>query len=279
MGDSLRLTVRGPIVTADAGHGDSIQVSGVCLTVIEQGAAADGAGTFTADVMEQSVRMSTLGELAPGDRVNLERAARVDSRLGGHIVQGHVDGTARLLSVTPHDNWKTLRFALDPALAPLLVDEGSVTLSGVSLTVSSISGPADPQPWFEVSLIPETLSATTLGALAPGDRVNLRPTSSPVTCSACCSSQTPPTHRPRRKSRRNPRMTTPGISTIEEAIAAIKAGRPGHRRRREPGERGRRDPLGRAREPRVGGLERAQLTRACSARRCRTRSPTSSTCR
>ncbi|MBL5973617.1 MAG: riboflavin synthase [Candidatus Leucobacter sulfamidivorax] len=173
VGDSLRLTVRGPIVTADAGHGDSIQVSGVCLTVIEQGTAADGAGTFTADVMEQSVRMSTLGELAPGDRVNLERAARVDSRLGGHIVQGHVDGTARLLSVTPHDNWKTLRFALDPALAPLLVDKGSVTLSGVSLTVSSISGPADPQPWFEVSLIPETLSATTLGALAPGDRVNL----------------------------------------------------------------------------------------------------------
>lgn len=173
VGDSLRLTVRGPIVTTDAGHGDSIQVSGVCLTVIDQGTTADGAGTFTADVMEQSVRMSTLGELAPGDRVNLERAARVDSRLGGHIVQGHVDGTARLLSVTPHDNWKTLRFSLDPALAPLLVDKGSVTLSGVSLTISSISGAADPQPWFEVSLIPETLSATTLGALAPGDRVNL----------------------------------------------------------------------------------------------------------
>lgn len=173
VGDSLRLTVKGPAVTADAAHGDSIQVSGVCLTVIEQGTTADGAGTFTADVMEQSIRMSTLGALAPGDRVNLERAARVDSRLGGHIVQGHVDGTAELISVTPHDNWKTLRFALDPALAPLLVDKGSATLSGVSLTVSAISPTGETAPWFEVSLIPETLTATTLGALAPGDRVNL----------------------------------------------------------------------------------------------------------
>lgn len=179
VGDSLRLTVRGPLVTSDASHGDSIQVSGVCLTVIDLGAVesgetGDGAGTFTADVMEQSVRMSTLGELRPGDRVNLERAARVDSRLGGHIVQGHVDGTAELLSVTPHaGGWRTLRFALAPELAPLLVDKGSVTLSGVSLTVSTIADVDDPQPWFEVSLIPETLTATVLGALAPGDRVNV----------------------------------------------------------------------------------------------------------
>lgn len=168
VGDARRLTIRGPIVTSDAAHGDSIQVSGVCLTVVD---LADGA--FTADVMEQSIRMSTLGELRPGDRVNLERAARVDSRLGGHIVQGHVDGTAQLQSITPHDNWKTLRFALDPALAPLLVDKGSVTLAGVSLTISSISEVGEPEPWFEVSLIPETLAATTLGLLTPGDRVNL----------------------------------------------------------------------------------------------------------
>ncbi len=173
LGDSLRLTVRGPLVTSDAGHGDSIQVSGVCLTVIEQGADASGAGTFTADVMAQSIKMSTLGSLQTGDRVNLERAARVDSRLGGHIVQGHVDGTAELLSVTPSENWRVLRFSLDPALAPLLVDKGSVTLSGVSLTVSGIAPAGDAQPWFEVSLIPETLTATTLGALRPGDRVNL----------------------------------------------------------------------------------------------------------
>lgn len=168
VGDSLRLTVRGPKVTSDAAHGDSIQVSGVCLTVI-----ANSNNEFTADVMEQSIKMSTLGSLRVGDRVNLERAARVDSRLGGHIVQGHVDGTAELLSATQHDNWRTLRFSLTPDLAPYLVDKGSVTLAGVSLTVSNIASEDDAQPWFEVSLIPETLTATVLGALEPGDRVNL----------------------------------------------------------------------------------------------------------
>lgn len=173
VGDSLRLTVKGPKVTEDAGHGDSIQVSGVCLTVIEQGTATDGSGTFTADVMAQSIHMSTLGALQSGDQVNLERAARVDSHLGGHIVQGHVDGTAELLSATPGDAWRVLRFALPRELAPLLVDKGSVTLSGVSLTISNISDEAAPEPWFEVSLIPETLAATTLGLLEPGDRVNL----------------------------------------------------------------------------------------------------------
>ncbi len=168
---SLRLTVRGPLVTSDAAHGDSIQVSGVCLTAIDFGAL--GEGTFTADVMAQSLKMSTLGSLRVGDRVNLERAARVDSRLGGHIVQGHVDGTATLVSVTPAEHWRVLRFSLDPSLAPLLVDKGSVTLSGVSLTVSNIAPADEPKPWFEVSLIPETLVATTLGALDVGDRVNL----------------------------------------------------------------------------------------------------------
>lgn len=167
-GGSLRLTVKGPVVTSDVNHGDSIQVSGVCLTVVDQ-----DADTFTADVMEQSILMSTLGELRPGDRVNLERAARVDSRLGGHIVQGHVDGTAELLSVTPHDNWRTLRFALDPDLAPLVVDKGSITLSGVSLTVSAIAEAHEQHPWFEVSLIPETLTATILGTLEAGDHVNV----------------------------------------------------------------------------------------------------------
>lgn len=171
--DSLRLTIAGPLVTSDATHGASIAVSGVCLTVIDQGATADGRGTFTADVMAQSIKMSTLGDLTPGSAVNLERAVRVDTRLGGHIVQGHVDGTATLRSVTPADAWRVLRFDLTPELSPLLVDKGSVTLSGVSLTVSAISVPEEPQPWFEVSLIPETLAATTLGALQPGDRVNV----------------------------------------------------------------------------------------------------------
>ncbi len=168
VGASLRLTVHGPKVTSDAAHGDSIQVSGVCLTVI-----GNSNNQFTADVMEQSIKMSTLGSLAVGDRVNLERAARVDSRLGGHIVQGHVDGTSALVSVTPHDNWRTLRFSLSPELAPYLVDKGSVTLAGVSLTISDISAPDEAEAWFEVSLIPETLVATTLGLLTPGDRVNL----------------------------------------------------------------------------------------------------------
>ena len=171
--DSLRLTIAGPLVTSDATHGASIAVSGVCLTVVDQGETADGRGTFAADVMAQSIRMSALGSLEVGGRVNLERALRADTRLGGHIVQGHVDGTARLLSRTPHEAWTVLRFALDPELAPLLVDKGSVTLSGVSLTVSSISDPTELEQWFEVSLIPETLTATILGDLPVGGLVNV----------------------------------------------------------------------------------------------------------
>lgn len=166
--EAMRITVRGPKVVSDASHGDSIQVSGVCLTVIEQTDSS-----FTADVMAQTLKMSTLGGLEVGSRVNLERAARVDTRLGGHIVQGHVDGVATLVSVTPGEHWRVLRFALDRELAALLVDKGSVTVSGVSLTVSEISGPGEAEQWFEVSLIPETLTATTLGALAPGDEVNI----------------------------------------------------------------------------------------------------------
>lgn len=173
VGDSIRLTITGPKVTSDANHGDSIQVSGVCLTVVEQGETESGAGTFSADVMAQSIKMSTLGDLAVGDKVNLERAARVDSRLGGHIVQGHVDGTVELLSITEGEAWRVLRFTLPKNLAPLLVDKGSVTLAGVSLTVSTISDETETEQWFEVSLIPETLRATTLGELTPGERVNL----------------------------------------------------------------------------------------------------------
>lgn len=173
IGDSLRLTVAGPLVTSDATLGASIAVSGVCLTVIEQGTDATGRGTFTADVMAQTIRMSTIGELTPGSLVNLERAARLDTRLGGHIVQGHVDGTATLLTATDGDAWRTLRFAISRDLAPLLVDKGSVTLSGTSLTVSAISDAGEAEQWFEVSLIPETLTATTLGGLTPGDRVNV----------------------------------------------------------------------------------------------------------
>jgi len=167
-GDSVRLTVRGPKVVADAEHGDSISVSGVCLTVVDR----DG-DAFTADVMAQSLRMSTLGALAPGAVVNLERAARVGDRLGGHVVQGHVDATTRVTEVEDGDAWRRVRLALPDELSPLLVDKGSVTLDGVSLTVSAISEAGSAEGWFEVSLIPETLAATTLGDRVPGDEVNV----------------------------------------------------------------------------------------------------------
>ncbi|WP_374945956.1 riboflavin synthase [Agreia sp.] len=165
--DALRLTVRGPLSVSDARHGDSISVSGVCLTVVDR-----SEDTFTADVMAQTLSMSTIGSLVAGAEVNLERAALVGDRLGGHIVQGHIDGTATLLSVSPGKAWSVLRFRLAADLARLVVDKGSIAVSGVSLTVSAV-GRDDEGDWFEVSLIPETLTATTLGALAPGDRVNI----------------------------------------------------------------------------------------------------------
>ncbi|MCR2793686.1 riboflavin synthase [Microbacterium sp. zg.Y625] len=167
-GDGVRLTVRAPLAVSDAGHGDSISISGVCLTVVDQQGDA-----FTADVMKQTLDMSTLGEVAAGRSVNVERAMAAHGRLGGHIVQGHIDGTGEVLEVRPGDQWRVLRISLDPAHAPLVVDKGSIAVDGVSLTVSAVS-PAGAEPaWFEVSLIPETLTATTLGALTPGHRVNL----------------------------------------------------------------------------------------------------------
>jgi riboflavin synthase len=169
--DAARITVHGPRAVEGAKHGDSIAVSGVCLTVVdfdEQG--------FTADVMAQTLAMSTLDEARDGLAVNLERAARLGDRLGGHIVQGHIDGTARVLEVRPGEAWRVVRFSLDAAHAPLVVDKGSIAVDGVSLTVSAVgTGTADDPAaeWFEVSLIPETLQATTLGERRVGDRVNL----------------------------------------------------------------------------------------------------------
>jgi riboflavin synthase len=138
-------------------------VGGVCLTVVDQ-----GADWFTADVMAESIAASTLGALVTGSAVNVERAARVGDRLGGHIVQGHVDGTSELLTVTEGSAWRVLRFTLTPDVAPLVARKGSIAVDGVSLTVSAV-GP----DWFEVSLIPETLTATTLGRLSPGSRANI----------------------------------------------------------------------------------------------------------
>ena len=167
-GEAVLLTVRGPLASSDAGHGDSIAVNGVCLTVVEL-----GEDTFTADVMKESLDRSGLGSLVPGSPVNLERAARSDGRLGGHIVQGHVDGTAVLLSRDPGDKWDVLRFALAPELSSYVVEKGSITVDGTSLTVSAVSEPGATEEFFEVSLIPATLEATTLGGLAVGAVVNI----------------------------------------------------------------------------------------------------------
>ena len=162
-----RLTVAAPLAASDARHGDSIAVSGVCLTVV----ALDG-DRFTADVMGQTLAASAIADLAEGDEVNLERAAQVGDRLGGHIVQGHVDGVGELVAVRDEGAWRVLRVSLPDDLAPLVVDKGSIAVAGTSLTVSAVGADGAAQ-WFEVSLIPETLAATTLGLLVPGDRVNL----------------------------------------------------------------------------------------------------------
>jgi len=199
VGDAVRMSIQGGRIMHDASLGDSIAVNGVCLTVAELDVES---GVFGADVMQESLNRSVLGDLRPGSIVNLERALRADARLGGHIMQGHVDGTARLVSRTPSENWEVLRFELPAQLAKYVVEKGSIAISGVSLTVSAISetsrpsataatstvpsGPefetiskttptpnADSGDWFEVSLIPTTLSETTLGTLAVGERVNL----------------------------------------------------------------------------------------------------------
>ncbi|GBE66049.1 riboflavin synthase subunit alpha [Mycobacterium sp. MFM001] len=164
LGDSARFTIRGPVVTADAGHGDSIAVNGVCLTVVE---VLPG-GQFTADVMGETLGRSSLGALAAGSPVNLERAAALGSRLGGHIVQGHVDGTGQILARTPAENWEVVRIELPQSLARYVVEKGSITVDGISLTVSGLG-----EDWFEVSLIPTTRELTTLGRAALGSAVNL----------------------------------------------------------------------------------------------------------
>ena len=164
--DAVRLTVRATTVLEDAGLGDSISVNGVCLTV----AATHGvpADTFTADVMAETLDKTGLGALARGDRVNLERAVTAGTRLGGHLVQGHVDAVGHVVRRDPGDHWDVVTVSLPPALAPYLVDKGSITVDGVSLTVVEAGDDA-----FTVSLIPETLQRTTLGFREPGDAVNL----------------------------------------------------------------------------------------------------------
>ena len=168
LADAARLTVRGPTVTSDAAFGDSIAVNGVCLTVT----ALTGDGEFTVDVMAETLRRSSLAGLAGGATVNLERAMRADGRFGGHIVQGHVDGVGTIVAISPTENWTIIRIALPPSLRRYVVAKGSITLDGVSLTVSAV-GDSEAGPWLEVSLIPTTLTHTNLGQARIGSQVNL----------------------------------------------------------------------------------------------------------
>jgi riboflavin synthase len=162
-GEGARLAIKGPVVTSDAAHGDSISVNGVCLTVVE-----NLGEVFTTEVMKESFDRSSLSGLKIGDRVNLERAVKVSDRLGGHIVQGHVDGVATITERVPGDLWEVVRFTLPADLARYVVEKGSITVDGISLTVTEISDDA-----FAVSLIPTTLEVTTLGRKGIGDQVNL----------------------------------------------------------------------------------------------------------
>ena len=162
-GDAIRLTVQAAAVLEGTGLGDSISVNGCCLTVSEL-----GDGRWTADLMQETLDKTSLRGVAPGDRVNLERAVTVDKRLGGHIVQGHVDGVGEVLARTPSEHWDVVEISLPGDLDRYLVDKGSITVDGVSLTVVE-AGPES----FTISLIPETLARTTLGLRQPGDRVNL----------------------------------------------------------------------------------------------------------
>ncbi|WP_269854863.1 riboflavin synthase [Streptomyces sp. RPT161] len=163
LGDASRFTLRGPVVAEDAKHGDSIAVNGVCLTVVE---TADGA--FTADVMAETLHRSSLGALRTGSRVNLERPMALGGRLGGHLVQGHVDGTGTIVERTPAEHWEIVKVSLPKALSRYVVEKGSITVDGISLTVVEAA-----DDHFTVSLIPTTLALTTLGIKQPGDPVNL----------------------------------------------------------------------------------------------------------
>lgn len=161
--DAIRMTISGPLVCSDAKPGDSIAVNGCCLTVV-----GEPTGSFNADVMQETLDKTCLGELSPGDRVNLERAVTPATRLGGHIVQGHVDATGVILSRRPGDNWEVVEVSVPEQISHYLVPKGSITVDGISLTVVDVAADS-----FSISLIPETLARTTLGFKQVDDIVNL----------------------------------------------------------------------------------------------------------
>jgi riboflavin synthase len=167
-GDAARLIIRGS--TDGVSPGDSIAVNGVCLTVT--GILDGNPKTFTADVMGETLDRSSLGALTPGAPVNLEQSVRLTDRLGGHLVQGHVDGTGTIISRSPAEHWDQVKISLPAGISRYVVHKGSIAVDGISLTVSAL-GPPGVQTWFEVCLIPETLKRTTMGARQPGEVVNL----------------------------------------------------------------------------------------------------------
>lgn len=165
-GDAVRLTLRGPLVLTDTSRGDSIAVNGCCLTVAERDLE-----TFTCDVMRETLTTTALGALEPGDKVNLERAVTARTRLGGHLVSGHVDATGTLVTRIPSQHWEVVEISLPREASRYLVPKGSITVDGISLTMVDVND--RPEPSFTVSLIPETLARTTLGSRRPGEPVNL----------------------------------------------------------------------------------------------------------
>ncbi|MEN9967518.1 MAG: hypothetical protein RL036_751 [Actinomycetota bacterium] len=161
--DALRLTIEGPLVVSDANRGDSIAVCGTCLTVVEHDATS-----FTADVMQETLNLTSLAGIKVGDPVNLERAMTAATRFGGHVVQGHVDGLGEIISRTPSENWELVKVRIPKQLMKYIVLKGSITIDGVSLTVNEVG-----DDFIGLSLIPETLKLTTLGSKQPGDKVNV----------------------------------------------------------------------------------------------------------
>ena len=161
--DALRITVEGPLVVSDIKRGDSIAVSGTCLTAVEHDASS-----FTADVMLETLKRTSLDGIKVGDSVNLERAMTAATRFGGHVVQGHVDGVGEIISREPSENWEWLRVRIPVELMKYVVLKGSITIDGVSLTVNEVG--AD---FIGLSLIPETLEKTTLGGKSVGAKVNI----------------------------------------------------------------------------------------------------------
>lgn len=235
--DAAHITINAGDIVADLEYGGSLAVNGVCLTAID--VEQLNPGQFRAYAMGETLNRTNLGHLTPGDTVNLERCMPASGRFDGHVVQGHVDGTGTVASVTNHDAWRTIRFSVPAKLAPFLVEKGSIAVSGVSLTVTAVSAAAEPAlsdsgqvtdsgHWFEVGLIPETLTATNLGALTPGDTVNLETDALAKYVGRLMSFSAPAGSHPVPTVEARPAASLPyetGFAPVQCAVDAIAAGR------------------------------------------------------